>query len=99
MSSSCWWWKGCGRIFDLGNDPLQITNHLARDSRLGALIRARPVCECRGYRDSIEIAVRAVLGQQLTFVDAKSVIARLVRTFGRPIKTPDSETDTLVSKA
>ncbi|MGH8335343.1 MAG: DNA-3-methyladenine glycosylase family protein [Gammaproteobacteria bacterium] len=33
------------------------------------------------------MAVRAVLGQQLTFIDPKSVITRLVRTFGRPLRT------------
>jgi AraC family transcriptional regulator of adaptative response / DNA-3-methyladenine glycosylase II len=75
------------RIFDLGADPLQITNHLSQDSRLGAMLRARPGLRVPGAWDAFELAVRAVLGQQLTFVDAKSVIARLVRTFGRPIKT------------
>jgi hypothetical protein len=29
-------------IFDLGADPLQITNHLAQDSRLGEMLQARP---------------------------------------------------------
>jgi AraC family transcriptional regulator of adaptative response / DNA-3-methyladenine glycosylase II len=75
------------RIFDLGADPLQITDHLAQDSRLGEVLRARPGLRVPGAWDAFELAVRAVLGQQLTFVDAKSVIARLVRTFGRPIKT------------
>ena len=51
------------------------------------MLLARPGMRVPGVWDSFEIAVRAVLGQQLTFVDSKSVIARLVRTFGRPIKT------------
>jgi len=75
------------RIFDLGADPLQITNHLARDSRLGEMLRARPGLRVPGVWDVFELAVRAVLGQQLTFVDSKAIIARLVRTFGRPIKS------------
>ena len=75
------------RIFDLGADPLQITNHLAQDSRLGAMLQTRPGLRVPGVWDTFELAVRAVLGQQLTFVDSKAVIARLVRTFGRPIKT------------
>jgi AraC family transcriptional regulator of adaptative response / DNA-3-methyladenine glycosylase II len=75
------------RIFDLGADPLQITNHLAQDSRLGIMLQARPGLRVPGVWDTFELAVRAVLGQQLTFVDSKAVIARLVRTFGRPIKT------------
>ena len=75
------------RIFDLGADPLQITNHLSRDSRLGEMLLARPGLRVPGAWDAFELAVRAVLGQQLTFVDGKAIIARLVRTFGRPIKT------------
>jgi len=75
------------RIFDLGADPLQITNHLAQDSRLGEMLKVRPGLRVPGVWDAFELAVRAVLGQQLTFVDSKTVIARLVRTFGRPIKT------------
>jgi AraC family transcriptional regulator, regulatory protein of adaptative response / DNA-3-methyladenine glycosylase II len=76
-----------GRMFDLGADPLQIANHLAQDSRLGEMLQARPGLRVPGVWDAFELAVRAVLGQQVTFVDAKPVIARLVRTFGRPTKT------------
>ncbi len=75
------------RIFDLGADPLQITNHLAQDSRLVEMLQARPGLRVPGVWDAFELALRAVLGQQLTFVDTKSVIARLVRTFRKPIKT------------
>jgi AraC family transcriptional regulator, regulatory protein of adaptative response / DNA-3-methyladenine glycosylase II len=77
------------RIFDLGADPLRITNHLAQDSRLGEMLHARPGLRVPSVWDAFELAVRAVLGQQLTFVDARSVITRLVRTLGRPIKTAD----------
>jgi AraC family transcriptional regulator, regulatory protein of adaptative response / DNA-3-methyladenine glycosylase II len=75
------------QIFDLGADPLQINSRLARDPRLAGNLQARPGLRVPGVWDAFELAVRAVLGQQLTFVDSKSVIARLVRTFGRPIKT------------
>jgi AraC family transcriptional regulator, regulatory protein of adaptative response / DNA-3-methyladenine glycosylase II len=75
------------RIFDLGADPLQIKNHLAQDSRLRKMLDARPGLRVPGVWDTFELAVHTVLGEQLTFVDAKPVIARLVRTFGGPIKT------------
>ncbi len=75
------------RLFDLGADPLQISNHLAQDSRLGEMLQKRPGLRVPGVWDAFELALRAVLGEQLTLVDAKSVIARIVRTFGRPIKT------------
>jgi AraC family transcriptional regulator, regulatory protein of adaptative response / DNA-3-methyladenine glycosylase II len=74
------------RMFDLGADPLQIASHLAQDARLGNLLQARPGLRVPGVWDTFELAVRAVLGQQVTFVDAEPVIARLVRTFGAPIK-------------
>jgi AraC family transcriptional regulator, regulatory protein of adaptative response / DNA-3-methyladenine glycosylase II len=75
------------RIFDLGADPLQITNHLAQDYRLGEMLQAHPGLRVPGVWDAFELALRTVLGQRLTFVDAKLVIARLVRTFGRPVST------------
>jgi AraC family transcriptional regulator of adaptative response / DNA-3-methyladenine glycosylase II len=74
------------RMFDLGADPLQITSHLALDASLCELLQARPGLRVPGVWDAFELAVRAVLGQQVTFVDSKSVIARLVRTFGTPTK-------------
>jgi AraC family transcriptional regulator, regulatory protein of adaptative response / DNA-3-methyladenine glycosylase II len=86
------------RIFDLGADPLQITNHLAPDSRLGVMLQAHPGLRVPGVWDTFELAVRAVLGQQLTYVDSKAVIARLVRTFGKPIKTSASGADASVSQ-
>jgi len=77
------------RMLDLRADPLQIANHLAQDSRLGELLQARPGLRVPGVWDAFELAVRAVLGQQVRFVDAKPVIARLVRTFGSPTKTTE----------
>ena len=41
-----------------------------------------------GAWDGFELAVRAVLGQQLTVVDAPILARRLVRTFGRPVRIP-----------
>ena len=75
------------RIFDLGADPRQIRNHLAQDPGLGKMAEMPPGLRVAGVWDAFELSVRAVLGQQLTFVDSRAVIARLVRTFGRPIKT------------
>jgi AraC family transcriptional regulator of adaptative response / DNA-3-methyladenine glycosylase II len=74
------------RMFDLSADPLQIANHLARDPRL------KPLLEKRGLRvpgvwDGFELAVRAILGQQLTAQDPRPLISRLVRNFGRPVQT------------
>lgn len=75
------------RIFDLGADPLQIASHLSRDPRLKTLLDARPGLRVPGVWDGFELAVRAVLGQQLTVRDSSLLVARLVRNFGRPVET------------
>jgi AraC family transcriptional regulator, regulatory protein of adaptative response / DNA-3-methyladenine glycosylase II len=83
------------RIFDLGADPLQIANYLGRDARFAQLVHARPGLRVPGVWDVFELAVRTVLGQQLTSVDSKSIIARVVRSFGKSIKTSSSRLTSL----
>ena len=75
------------RIFDLTADPLQIANHLARDAWLTPMLQARPGLRVPGVWDAFELAVRAVLGQQLTSVDSRSAIARVVHCFGKSVRT------------
>jgi AraC family transcriptional regulator of adaptative response / DNA-3-methyladenine glycosylase II len=75
------------RMFDLGADPLQIETRLSGDSRLQALVETRPGLRVPGAWDGFEVAVRAVLGQGLTAIDAKPRAARLVRAFGRTLAT------------
>jgi AraC family transcriptional regulator of adaptative response / DNA-3-methyladenine glycosylase II len=73
------------RIFDLGADPLQITTHLRRDRRLARLVEPRPGLRGPGAWDGFELAVRAVLGQQVTVRGATTLAGRLARAFGRPL--------------
>jgi AraC family transcriptional regulator, regulatory protein of adaptative response / DNA-3-methyladenine glycosylase II len=75
------------RIFDLGADPLQIASHLSRDSRLRASLEVRPGLRVPGVWDGFELAVRTVLGQQITVIDPTTPISRLVRIFGRPVES------------
>lgn len=76
------------RLFDLGADTLQIETHLSRDGRLKPRLARRPGLRVPGVWDGFEVAVRAALGQRLTFVDSDSVAAELVQKFGRPLDTP-----------
>jgi 3-methyladenine DNA glycosylase/8-oxoguanine DNA glycosylase len=71
-----------GKPFRNRMNPNSLT---IRDS--GQMLRARPGLRVPGVWDAFELAVRTVLGQQLTFVDNQAVIGRLVRTLGRPIKS------------
>jgi AraC family transcriptional regulator, regulatory protein of adaptative response / DNA-3-methyladenine glycosylase II len=77
------------RIFDLGADPLQITSHLGRDPRLKPLLDARPGLRVLGVWDGFELCVSAILGRQLGMAEANpTLLKRLVKKFGRPVKTP-----------
>jgi methylphosphotriester-DNA--protein-cysteine methyltransferase len=54
------------RLFDLAADPLAIDAHLSRDPVLAPLVAARPGLRVPGAWDGFELAVRAILGQQIT---------------------------------
>ena len=81
------------RVFDLGADPLAIAAHLARDPVLAPLVGARPGLRVPGAWDGFELAIRAVLGQQLPVTAAVRLAARLVATYGEPLAEPDHELD------
>jgi len=71
------------RIFDLGADPLLIAAHLSRDPRLAGTIQRHPGVRVPGTWDPFELAVRAVLGQEVTVRGATTLAGRLVEAFGK----------------
>jgi AraC family transcriptional regulator of adaptative response / DNA-3-methyladenine glycosylase II len=76
------------RVFDLAADPHVIGAHLATDPALAPLIRARPGLRVPGGWDGFELAIRAVLGQQITVVAAARLAARLIAQYGEPLPAP-----------
>jgi AraC family transcriptional regulator, regulatory protein of adaptative response / DNA-3-methyladenine glycosylase II len=76
------------RVFDLGADPLAIADRLGRDQILAPLLRARPGLRVPGCWDPFEIAVRAILGQQVSVAAARTFASRLVARCGR-FPTPE----------
>ena len=70
------------RVFDLSADPLAIDAHLAEDPRLAPLVATRPGLRAPGAWDGFELAVRAVLGQQITVAAATGLLGKLALTFG-----------------
>jgi AraC family transcriptional regulator of adaptative response / DNA-3-methyladenine glycosylase II len=70
------------RCFDLGAVPDQITAHLSADHRLRAQMRACPGLRIAGAWDGFELAVRAILGQQVTVRGATTLAGRVVEAFG-----------------
>jgi len=79
------------RVFDLGADPLAIAADLARDPVLAPLVAARPGLRVPGAWDGFELAIRAVLGQQLPVTAGVRLGARLVAAYGEPLAEPDHE--------
>lgn len=76
------------RLFDLDANPLVIEAQLAADPRLAPLIAATPGLRVPGAFDGFELALRAVLGQQVTVKAATTIFGRFARAYGEPAETP-----------
>ncbi len=72
------------RLFDLDVNAAAVDEHLARDARLSRFVRARPGVRVPGAWDDFELAVRAVVGQQIS-VAAATTIAGRIAAFGAPV--------------
>ena len=73
------------RVFDLIADPEVIGAHRSEDPRLAPLVAARPGLRVAGAWDGFELAVRALLGQQITVAGAATLAGRLVAAYGKPL--------------
>ncbi len=76
------------RMFDLDADPQAIATTLSADPRLRPLLQARPGLRLPSGWDGFEIAVRAVLGQQVSVSAARTLATRMARQFGTALPTP-----------
>ena len=73
------------RVFDLSADPTAIGACLAADDTLAPLVAARPGLRAPGAWDGFELAIRAVLGQQVTVPAAIKLAGRLAADYGEPL--------------
>ncbi|WP_228563052.1 DNA-3-methyladenine glycosylase 2 family protein [Catenulispora rubra] len=73
--------RRCRDLLDLDADPAQVDAVLAGDPALAPLVAARPGLRVPGAVDGFEIAVRAILGQQISVAAARTMTARLVQRF------------------
>lgn len=71
------------KMFDLNADWEKIVSRLRRDPALSARLEASPGLRVPGCWDGFELAVRAILGQQVTVKGATTLAGRLVGAFGR----------------
>ena len=74
----------CRRLLDLDADPVAIDAALGADPALAPMVAARPGLRVPGAVDGPEIAVRAVLGQQVSVAAARTVAGRLAAAHGEP---------------
>jgi AraC family transcriptional regulator, regulatory protein of adaptative response / DNA-3-methyladenine glycosylase II len=72
-------------MFDLNADPFEIRAHLGRDPTFVHILAKRSGLRVAGCWDGFELAVRAVLGQQVTVKGATTLAGRLAHTFGTPV--------------
>ncbi|MCW2845088.1 MAG: DNA-3-methyladenine glycosylase 2 family protein [Nocardioides sp.] len=75
------------RLVDADCDPLAVADHFAGDPVIGPLARATPGLRVPGQVDGDEVAVRTVIGQQVSVAGACTVTGRLVAEHGRPVDT------------
>lgn len=76
------------RLFDLDADSRSIDALLMRDRALASRVKARPGLRVPGAWDAFELAVRAVLGQQVSVPAATTFAGRIVERYGRAL--PDA---------
>ncbi|MGB2919545.1 MAG: DNA-3-methyladenine glycosylase 2 family protein [Mycobacterium sp.] len=76
----------CRRLLDLDADPEAIVAALGVDEELGTLVAKAPGQRIPRTVDEHELALRVVLGQQVSMAAARTHAGRIVAAYGRPIK-------------
>ncbi len=69
-------------LMDLACHPTEVGH------ALGAMARRHPGLRVPGAFDGFEVAVRAILGQQVSVAAARTIAGRFAAAFGDPIETP-----------
>lgn len=76
------------QVFDLSARPDIIADHLRQDPHLRFVVAERPGLRVPGAFDGFELAVRAILGQQITVKAATTIAGRYVEAFGDRLDAP-----------
>jgi AraC family transcriptional regulator, regulatory protein of adaptative response / DNA-3-methyladenine glycosylase II len=76
------------QLFDIGADIDTINRHLSADPVLARLVAQRPGLRAPGGWDGFEVAVRAVIGQQINVAAARRLLGELVRLHGCTVPEP-----------
>ena len=89
----------CRRLLDLDADPLSVADALSEDPALRPLVHRDPGRRVPGCVDGDELAVRAVLGQQVSVAGARTLAGRLVERHGKPLTSPHGDLTALFPTA
>jgi AraC family transcriptional regulator of adaptative response / DNA-3-methyladenine glycosylase II len=76
------------RLLDLDTEPMPIVDALGADEVIGDIVRGAPGRRVPGVVDPDELAIRAVLGQQVSLAGAATLAGRLVAAYGEPLEQP-----------
>src|SRR5277367_1755292 len=87
------------QLFDLGAVPDAVSALLRRDPMLADAVRRIPGLRVAGAFDGFELAVRTILGQQVSVKGASTIAGRWAREFGQVLVTPYPELDRLSPSA
>jgi len=79
----------CRRLLDLDADPVAVAEALGADPLLRGSVRRDPGRRVPGAVDGAELAVRAVLGQQVSVAGARTLAGRLAAALGEPLDAGD----------
>jgi AraC family transcriptional regulator of adaptative response / DNA-3-methyladenine glycosylase II len=87
------------QLFDLGAAPDSVGMVLRQDDILAPTVRRLPGLRVAGAFDGFELAVRTVLGQQVSVKGASTIAGRWASAYGEPIATPYTELNRLSPSA
>jgi AraC family transcriptional regulator, regulatory protein of adaptative response / DNA-3-methyladenine glycosylase II len=85
-------------LFDLGSAPGAVIELLGEDSILRATVKRIPGLRVAGAYDGFELAVRTILGQQISVKSASTVAGRWAAALGAPLATPYAELNRLAPR-
>lgn len=81
----------CRRLLDLDADPEAVVEALSHDERMAAVVAKAPGQRIPRTVDEHELALRVVLGQQVSTAAARTHAARVAAAYGRAVSDPGGE--------
>jgi AraC family transcriptional regulator of adaptative response / DNA-3-methyladenine glycosylase II len=87
------------RMFDLEADAIEIDATLSRDPKLAPFVRRIPGIRVPGSVDGFELVVRAIFGQQVSVLGARTSLGRFAARFGTPLDPAIAEISRLFPSA